>query len=234
MRWLRGGSLETAIDNHGSWPLEDAARLIDQIAAALAVAHRNSIVHRDLKPANILLDEEKNGYLADFGIAKDILTEQEITEEDRFGSPEYISPEQVMGQPVSPQTDIYSLGVVLYMVLTGRTPFSGSTTTAVIRQHLSDTLPPLQATHPDLPYGLNAVIWKATAKRPEQRYPDSLAMAADVRRVVGGQSTIGTLSSRAGMPPQVILSPVGQTIPIDIPLEPENPYKGLRAFQEAD
>jgi WD40 repeat protein/serine/threonine protein kinase len=234
MRWLRGGSLEAAIDNHGSWPLEDAARLIDQIAAALAVAHRNGIVHRDLKPANILLDDEKNAYLADFGIAKNILVDQEITDEDRFGSPEYISPEQVMGQPVSPQTDIYSLGVVLYMMLTGRTPFSESTTTAVIRRHLSDTLPPLQTTHPDLPHGLNAVIWKATSKRPEQRYPDSLTMAADVRRVVGGQTTIGTMATRVGMSPQVILSSVGQTIPIDIPLEPENPYKGLRAFQEAD
>jgi WD40 repeat protein/serine/threonine protein kinase len=234
MRWLQGGSLEGAITNHGSWPLQDAARLVDQIAAALAVAHRNGIVHRDLKPANILLDEEKNAYLADFGIAKNILLDQEITDEDRFGSPEYISPEQVMGQPVSPQTDIYSLGVVLYMMLTGRTPFSESTTTAVIRRHLSDTLPPLQATHPDLPHGLNAVIWRATAKRPEQRYPDSLAMAADVRRVIGGQTTIGTMSTRVGMSPQVILSPVGQTIPVDIPLEPENPYKGLRAFQEAD
>src|SRR5215510_4637713 len=180
MRWLKGGSLQDSIDQTGAWDLAPASRLLEQISSALSSAHRKGVVHRDLKPANILLDEDRNAYLADFGIAKILGPEPQIvTEDDRFGSPAYISPEQVMGDPVSPQTDIYSLGIVLYMMLTGRTPFLDPSTTTVIKRHLSEPLPPVQGVRPDLPHAINLIIWKATSKRPEARYADALSFAAD-------------------------------------------------------
>ncbi len=236
MRWLRGGSLQDSIDKNGAWAVESTVHLVEQLASALTAAHRSGIIHRDLKPANVLLDEENNAYLADFGIAKNLVAEPTNTEEDRFGSPAYISPEQVTGQPVSAQTDIYSLGVVIYMMLTGRTPFLDPSTTTVIRRHLSEPLPPLQTVRSDLPHGLNLVIWRATSKRPEERYPDAMSLAADLHRIIqpdGGPNII-TRNTVAPTSPRMTLSSIGQTLPVDLPLEPENPYKGLRAFQEAD
>lgn len=237
MRWLKGGSLQDSIDQHGYWELPLIARLLDQIAGALTVAHRNGIVHRDLKPANILLDEEGNAYLADFGIAKNLVIAPEApTEDDRFGSPAYVSPEQVTGGTISPQTDIYSLGVVLYMLLTGRTPFFDPSTTTVIRRQLTESLPPLQSTRPELPHALNIIIWRATSKRPESRYPDALSLAADFRQVISPDATPTELTAKLAAPTPRNIGPSigGQTLIVEIPLEPENPYKGLRAFQEAD
>ena len=99
--------------------------LLDQIASALAAAHQHHIIHRDLKPGNILLDEDGNAYLADFGIAKDLTSPKESTTQSDviIGSPDYLSPEQARSETVTPQTDIYSLGVVLYELLTGQHPF---------------------------------------------------------------------------------------------------------------
>src|SRR5690349_21134321 len=123
MRWLKGGSLREALQN-GAFTLESAVLLLDQISTGLAAAHRNHVIHRDLKPGNILLDEDGNAYLADFGVAKDIGVASGITEPDAIiGSPDYLAPEQARNEPVTPATDIYSLGVVLYEILTGQHPF---------------------------------------------------------------------------------------------------------------
>lgn len=237
MRWLKGGSLQDAIDQHGFWELHDAARLLDQIAGALDAAHRNGIIHRDLKPANILLDEYRNAYLADFGIAKNLIESPTYSpEDDRYGSPAYISPEQVMGHPVSAQTDIYSLGVVLYMLLTGRTPFLDPSTTTVIRRQLSESLPPIQTVRPDLPHAINIIIWRATNKRPEHRYPDALSLAADFRQLITPGLTPSEMTSKLAVPTprNIAAGPGGKTLIVDVPIQPENPYKGLKAFQESD
>jgi WD40 repeat protein/serine/threonine protein kinase len=183
MRYLRGGSLHDYIHKHGMFSIEDTVNLFSQVAQGLHVAHRNQVIHRDIKPGNILLDEDGNGYLADFGIAKDHTTTQNITEPDSFiGSPEYLAPEQARSETVTPQTDIYSLGVVLYEMLTGTHPFPGLEKIGVIFKHLSEPLPEITTVEDNLCDEINAIIQKATAKDPAHRYKDVIEMAQALRQ----------------------------------------------------
>jgi predicted ATPase/DNA-binding SARP family transcriptional activator/tRNA A-37 threonylcarbamoyl transferase component Bud32 len=185
MRLLRGGSLLSSLSD-GPWQVEPALGMMDQIASALAAAHRQGIVHRDVKASNILLDEEGNAYLSDFGIAKD-LTDAGLTAAGAVvGTPEYISPEQIRGEEVSPQSDIYSLGIVLYETLTGEKPFVGSSLANLIHKQLEEPLPPVTKSRPELPAGVERIIQRATAKRPAERYPDAPAMAEALRGALGG------------------------------------------------
>ncbi|MBI1280160.1 MAG: protein kinase [Anaerolineaceae bacterium] len=237
MRLLRGGSLQDSIERNGAWQPANVVRLVDQIAGALTTAHRNNIIHRDLKPANILLDEEGNAYLADFGIAKQLNQPQTLPpEDDRYGSPAFISPEQVIGQPVSPQTDIYSLGMVIFVTLTGQTPFFDSNTDTVIRKQLSDTLPPIQTLRADLPYAINIIMWRATSKRPEARYPDAYTLANDLKQVLAPDSTTSVMAqiSTPSIPRILSNPPNANTVMLEPVSGYANPYKGLKAFQEVD
>lgn len=294
MRWLRGGSLRDALSNE-PFGLEAAALFLDQIAAALTVAHRNGVVHRDLKPANILLDEDGNVYLSDFGIAKDTANAASTDTEPGvvLGSPAYLAPEQARCESVTPQTDIYSLGVMLYEVLTGHHPFPNVSTVELMYKHLNQPLPPIDTLPAEVADGVNAVIQKATAKNPAQRYPDALALAAAFRSETaldrrGGDSIVEQLTFREQEILQMIvegcsnkeiaqrlfvtvatvkwhihgvyqklrvrsrvqavvkarelnliISDTGAESTVVEPAlvalaEPENPYKGLRAFQLAD
>ena len=213
MRLMKGGSLENSLAEHGFWEPEQAARLVDQIASALDAAHKQGVVHRDLKPANILLDEQGNVYLSDFGIAKELEQGGTITQTGAIiGTPAYISPEQVQSQAVSPQTDIYCLGVVIYELLVGGHPFLDTPTAQLVVKHLTEALPDVSDHRADLSKEVDQVIQRATAKDPTLRYPDALELAADFRRAL--------------------------QLEIEAPEVPEseiyNPYKGLRPFQEAD
>ncbi len=186
MRYLREGSLRDAINKEPFEP-ESASRLIDQVASALALAHRNDVIHRDLKPANILLDEDGNAYLADFGIAKFLgdLT-GDLTKDGVIGSLDYISPEQARSEPVTPRTDIYSLGVVLFELLTGQHPFPNASSVERLYKHLNDPLPMITSLGENGVQGeVNAVIQKATAKNPADRFGDVLELAAAFRGAVG-------------------------------------------------
>lgn len=231
MRWLRGGSLREALQR-GAWPVSDVGRLVEQIAAGLAVAHRHGVIHRDLKPDNILLDEDSNAYLADFGIAKDLLDRADMgtlyaaeDEQGRLmGSPYYLSPEQIRSEPVSPQSDIYSLGVMLYEILTGRLPYAGMPLSTIITKHLQDPLPHLHEARPDLPGALHSVIARATEKNPADRYPSVTALHADFRRAL----------LEAQTPPGEAVQTAVVVELLSEPVEIVNPYKGLRAFLEAD
>ncbi|MBN1966457.1 MAG: protein kinase [Anaerolineae bacterium] len=182
MRYFRGGSLAGTLHG-GAYSLQAAALLLDQIAGALAVAHRGGIIHRDLKPGNILLDEDSNAYLADFGIAKDIHTGASgLTGADAIvGSLDYISPEQARSEPITPRTDIYSLGVVLYEILTGEHPFPGLSSVERMYRHLNDPLPLIHPAENDVWGNINTVIQKATIKDPARRYGDVLSLAAAFR-----------------------------------------------------
>jgi serine/threonine-protein kinase len=185
---MRGGSLHEQLAN-GPLPLALVARLGDQLGAALALAHRHGVVHRDLKPANILRDGDGNYYLADFGIAKDLAQPggpDSTVAGALLGSPAYLAPEQIRDEPVGLQSDLYSLGIVLYEVLTGRAPFIGTTRIDLFTQHLYTPVPALTAVRPDLPAGLDAVIARATAKVPTDRYPDVAALLVDLRQALAG------------------------------------------------
>ncbi len=187
MRWLRG-NLRHSIDK-GAWGLPATAYLLDQLAAALAVAHREGIIHRDIKPENILLDEDNNAYLADFGIAKDTHLRESSEDEDSIvGSPAYLSPEQIRSEAVNVRSDIYSLGYVVYEMLTGESPFPDAKTPGdYIQKHLSTTLPVMSIQHASIPAAVDEVLQTATAKNLSHRYPSALRFAAAFRAAIPTQ-----------------------------------------------
>ncbi len=188
MRYLKGGSLLTALET-GPWGTAATAEMLDQVAQALADAHQQGIVHRDVKPANILLDESGNAYLSDFGIAKDLMDEmQKTTDGAMMGTPDYISPEQILNDPITAQTDIYSLGAVLYEILSGEQPFADSSVANLLYKHLNEPIAPLAVSRPDLPPEIDEVIQRATAKQPADRYANALEMAVAFRSAVQGTS----------------------------------------------
>ena len=182
MRWLRGGSLKDALSEE-PFDLEPAAMLLYQIASGLSVAHSHGVVHRDLKPSNILLDEERNAYLADFGIAMDLhqAADKSSQKEAIVGSLNYLSPEQARSEPVTARSDIYSLGITLYEMLTGENPFHELNTVERLYRHINDPLPCIERFDSSIGDEVNGVIQRATAKNPKHRYADALEMAAAFR-----------------------------------------------------
>lgn len=220
MRWLRGGSLQDQIDK-GQLDVNTAVTFVTQIAGALHAAHRQKIVHRDVKPANILLDNEGNAYLSDFGIARDNSNNSQLTLADEvLGSPNYISPEQLLGEEISPAADIYALGLVLYTVLTGAVPYSTSSMVELIQKQLNEPLPLVASQRPELPTALDDVIQQATAKKAEDRFPDMPTFSEALRRATGVTDNTATMD-------QPTVTAVSETDII-------NPYKGLQAFQAQD
>jgi WD40 repeat protein/serine/threonine protein kinase/energy-coupling factor transporter ATP-binding protein EcfA2 len=189
MRWLRGGSLGDVL-REGAFDLEPTSLMLDQVSAGLAVAHERQIVHRDLKPSNILLDDEGNAYLADFGIARDMGAPKGVangngTDGNKMtGSLAYLSPEQARGEAATPQSDIYGLGVTLYETLTGRHPFPDLTSVERLFKHIDEPLPEIELRDSEVSDGVNRVIQQATAKNPAHRYRDALALAAAFREAI--------------------------------------------------
>lgn len=230
MRWLRGGSTQDYIEQNGPWKPEQARPIFSQIVEALAVAHRQGVIHRDLKPENIMLDENGNAYLTDFGIAKDLAGTGGITQANAIvGSPAYLAPEQIQGETVTVQSDIYSLGVVLFELLTGQRPFTDNNPATLMYHHLSDPLPDIMSIDPNLSPAINEVIQRATYKDPALRYADVIEMVHDLRNALKVDEAGGTNYTTMTASRTVAVSSSSLILP-----EPENPYKGLRAFQRAD
>jgi serine/threonine protein kinase len=201
MRLLKHGSLRDVLDRKEPLSLPQISRIFTQIAEALSAAHQANVVHRDLKPGNILLDERGNAYLTDFGIAKNINANTSATRTGGIiGTPAYLAPEQIMEDAVTPQTDIYSLGIMLYELLTGQLPFRNMPIAQMMVKHLQDPVPDLGEIHSELPGELNRIVQKATHKSPSGRYDTVMKMAAEIRAAVSRTTETPMLNFNTARP----------------------------------
>ena len=181
MEYVPGRTLKERIKEEGPVPVPQALQIARQIAGALAQAHANNLVHCDIKPHNILVMPDGNVKVADFGIARAV-TESTMTYNDNImGSVHYFSPEQARGTMITPKSDVYSLGVLLYEMLSGRIPFDGNTAVSIARKHLEEDPQPLHMIAPGIPPVVEALVTRMMAKDPAQR-PDSSMLAQDIVR----------------------------------------------------
>jgi serine/threonine-protein kinase len=172
MAYLRGGTLSDRI-KQGPMSLSETLTILSQIAEALDYAHQQEIIHRDVKPSNIMLDVQGNGYLADFGLAKVNDATNQLTGSQLVGTPDYMAPDFSQGDSVSSAVDIYALGVTIFQMLTGHVPFRGASQMGVLMAHMSQPVPDVRASRPDLPETVQQVIATAMAKKPGERYPSA-------------------------------------------------------------
>jgi eukaryotic-like serine/threonine-protein kinase len=170
--YVEGETLKERIRRCGRLAIPEAVAYAIEIARALGAAHARGIVHRDVKPQNVLIDEEGTAKVTDFGIAR-TLDQEGLTADGRvLGTTDYVSPEQALGHAVTGQSDLYSLGIVLFEMLTGDVPFHGENQVAVAMKHVREELPDLQLRRPEVSSALAAVVDRATEKDLRRRYPD--------------------------------------------------------------
>lgn len=182
MRYMRGGSLGERVKAYGALPFFQVQNLFNQIANGLQYAHSRGIIHCDIKPSNILLDENENAFLADFGLARLLQgASSRITNEQMHGTPAYLAPEQIRCEFVDERTDVYSLGLVLYEMLTGKAAFQlkGTNLAGLLTQQLKEMPAPPSSLNPSIPAELEMVVNRAIAKDPNERYPTVKAMASE-------------------------------------------------------
>ena len=172
MEFLEGRTLKQLIREHGAMPPDLATDITIQVLRAARFAHKRGVIHRDIKPHNVILDEEGRAKVTDFGIAR--AGASDMTETGSImGTAQYLSPEQAQGQPVSPRSDLYSIGVMLYELLTGRVPFDAESPVAIAVRHVSDRPVPPAELNPAIPPALEAVVMKALEKDPARRFADA-------------------------------------------------------------
>jgi eukaryotic-like serine/threonine-protein kinase len=184
LEYVDGETLKDVIRREGPLDIPQALAYAIEVARALGAAHEHQIVHRDVKPHNILISEEGGAKITDFGIAR-TLTEEGLTMAGRvLGTTDYVSPEQALGQPVTGQSDLYSLGVVLFEMLTGSVPFHGSSPVAVAMKHVREEVPDVLLARPALSAATAAVVDRAVSKDLTRRYPDAASMVTDLEEVL--------------------------------------------------
>ncbi|MCR4298310.1 MAG: serine/threonine protein kinase [Gallionella sp.] len=181
MEFLQGRELRDIMNDGGLLPVEQALDIVAQVAQGLAYAHEHEIVHRDVKPSNIMVVRDGHVKVTDFGIARMASSSVRTQTGMVLGSPKYMSPEQVMGKAIDQRSDIFSLGVMLYEMLTGQAPFNGENVNAIMYQTLNATPAPPNTLNPAVPEMANFIVAKALAKKLEDRYQDAKDFAADLR-----------------------------------------------------
>ena len=187
MQYVKGTDLKAYIRKHYPIPLPQVIDIMEQVLSAVATAHAYGIIHRDLKPQNILIDENKNVKITDFGIAVAVSQDSLTQTNTLMGSVHYLSPEQARGSIATKQSDIYSLGIILFELLTGKVPFEGETAVSIALKHFREEIPSVREQNKEIPQALENVIIKATAKEPAERYSSVNEMAADLKTVLDPQ-----------------------------------------------
>src|SRR2546421_5654781 len=201
--YVDGESLKQLVDRTGPLPVAAAVELALQVARALAFAHQQGLVHRDVKPQNVLLNDDGRAKVTDFGIARSLDVQQGMTQSGTvMGTSDYIAPEQARGERVDEQTDVYSLGVVLYELLTGEVPFPGDNFVAVAMRHINEPPPSVRVRRPDVPARLDAAIQRAMAKESTDRFASMGEFATELEAslVAGPDEDTGTIVLPTGPP----------------------------------
>src|SRR5918995_659173 len=190
MKYLSGGTFKDHILQRGTLPPRTVVEVALQIAKALRAAHERGVIHRDIKPRNILITDSGHVKVADFGIARAAEATTISDLGDILGSVKYMSPEQAMGERVGAASDLYSLGVVLYEMLTGGVPFEASSPEEVSAKHAAEPPPRPREVNPKVPEGTDALVMRLLATDPEDRYGSAAQLAKDLRRVRDGLSPV--------------------------------------------
>jgi len=210
MEYVKGSTLAFVLAQTGPMPPAQAAQVAGEVLAALDKVHGAGIVHRDIKPANIMIDEDGRTILMDFGLARQAEEVPLTGDHTVLGTPNYMSPEQAKGDPVDPRCDIYSLGIVLYEMLTGAAPFKGKSSFEILRQHIESSVPPPSEFQPGVPGALDQIVATAVAKSADDRYEDVRQMAAALGAVLPSPTLLrlaGASGSTSG--PTVLLPQAG-------------------------
>ncbi|HEX5848899.1 MAG TPA: Stk1 family PASTA domain-containing Ser/Thr kinase [Rubrobacter sp.] len=197
MEYVPGGTLKERMVAEGSLVPREAADLASQVAEALAVAHDRGIVHRDVKPQNVLLASSGEAKVSDFGIARAASSETMTQANAVLGTLAYMSPEQVRGERVSPASDLYSLGVLLYEMLTGELPYRGDDPIATAMKRLDEEPPHPRETNPNVPEALDALVVRLLARDPEDRPASAASLSEDLRRLRDGLPPLADVSGNA-------------------------------------
>ena len=241
MEYVVGRTLKEVITDSGALDYQTAVKYAIGIASALKQAHDHAIVHCDVKSQNILIDTKGVAKITDFGIARAFGQPSESEERGVIGSVYYLSPEQAAGQPVTAQSDLYSLGVVLFEMLTGQLPYDGDTPAEVARQHLTSPTPSARRYDPEIPYDLDAIVTKALAKNPLLRYKTDDDFLSDLRRVETRLRKAETAAEESlsphhkGVSDETIIirsEEMGDGLLHKTPLRDENPDNGAAAGEK--
>ncbi len=221
--YIPGGTLKSRLrqanERGETIPIEETVRIFKAICSAVDYAHSRGRIHRDIKPDNIMFDADGRPVLTDFGIATIVGGTRFTATGAMIGTPAYMSPEQGKGEPGDERSDIYSLGVVLYEMVTGSVPFDADTPFAVVLKHVNEPLPLPRMLNPDVPYGVERVILKAMAKDPQDRYQIAGDLARDLERAVQDAQLLPLDTSEVMPPPPVegTSAPTTEPIPAQVP-----------------
>jgi serine/threonine protein kinase len=201
MELVRGDELaayfDMSQDFHLDFTLDDAVRMSCELLDALGYAHQHGVIHRDIKPANVMLGHDLRVKLTDFGVARMAAVNVDQLEADMVGTPSFMSPEQITGQAVGPQSDLFAAGIILYQFLTNERPFRGGGVFAVQQKILYDQPVPPSVLNPLLSPAFDRIVMRALAKRPEDRYPSAAAFREDLRRALNGENDLQAQPAQA-------------------------------------